>query len=329
MTIRNVQNGFAAKGLAIVPLRLMLGFGFAAHGYAKLSRGPESFAAILAAIGVPQPHLMAWVTCLIEFVGGISVMAGAFVLPISLPLAGIMLTAPFSVHLQYGFSSVRLKAVSASGAEFGPIGYEMNLLYLAGLLTLAIGGSGSLSINHWLAMRSKAQPTEGGARSHPERIHPVVSDVCIRFAQLSDRDQLLRMREALWTNAPAEELARELTLILEGNAPVTLPLVILVAVAAAGDGTLAGFLEVDLRSHADGCNPSRPVGYVEGWYVAEKYRHQGIGRKLLAAAEDWARNQGCIEIASDTWVDNEVSQRVHERLGYAAVDRCVHFRKAL
>ena len=125
----------------------------------------------------------------------------------------------------------------------------------------------------------------------------------------------------------AEEHARELTVILEGKAPVTMPLIILVA--EASDRVLAGFLEVDLRSHADGCNPSRPVGYVEGWYVAENHRHRGIGRKLLAAAEDWARSQGCVEMASDTWVDNEVSQRVHEALGYEVVDRCVHYRKTL
>ena len=154
-----------------------------------------------------------------------------------------------------------------------------------------------------------------------------VPDIFIRRAQLSDCDQLARMCEALWPDASAEEHARELTQILEGNAPVTLPLVILVA--EASDRTLAGFLEADLRSHADGCDPSRPVGYIEGWYVAENYRRRGVGRKLLAAAEDWARSQRCVEVASDTWIDNEVSQRVHEALGYEVVDRCVHYRKTL
>jgi aminoglycoside 6'-N-acetyltransferase I len=154
-----------------------------------------------------------------------------------------------------------------------------------------------------------------------------VSDFSIRLAQLSDRDQLVRFREALWPDSTAEEHAREVALILEGKAPVTMPLVILVA--ERSNGILAGFLEVDLRSHADGCNPSRPVGYIEGWYVAENHRNIGIGRKLLAAAEEWARQQGCVEIASDTWVDNEVSQRVHEALGYEVVDRCVHYRKTL
>jgi len=154
-----------------------------------------------------------------------------------------------------------------------------------------------------------------------------VSDICIRLARLSDRDQLVRMHEALWPKVPAEEHARELTEILEGKPVTTLPLIILVA--EASDRGLAGFLEVDLRSHADGCNPSRPVGYVEGWYVNEDYRHRGIGRKLLAAAEDWARSQDCIEMASDTWVDNDVSQHVHEALGYEVVDRCVHYHKTL
>ena len=154
-----------------------------------------------------------------------------------------------------------------------------------------------------------------------------VWDIGIRPAELSDCDQLARMRAALWPKTSVEEHAREVIKILEGEAVVTLPLIILVA--EASDRILAGFLEVDLRSHADGCDPSRPVGYVEGWYVAENYRHKGIGRKLLAAAEDWARSQGCVEIASDTWIDNEVSQRVHEALGYEVVDRCVHYRKTL
>jgi aminoglycoside 6'-N-acetyltransferase I len=71
------------------------------------------------------------------------------------------------------------------------------------------------------------------------------------------------------------------------------------------------------------------VGYIEGWYLAENHRHRGIGRKLLVVAEDWARRQGCVEMASDTWVDNEVSQLVHAALGYEVVDRCVHYRKTL
>jgi putative oxidoreductase len=150
---------FKATGLlqewATFPLRLLVGFGFMAHGYAKLSRGPEHFAPILAALRVPQPHFMAWATCLLEFCGGIGVMAGAFVLPLSLPLIITMLTAMFSVHLQYGFSSVKLIAVTASGAQFGPVGYELNLLYIVALLTLAVSGPGKLSVDRCLAQRNR------------------------------------------------------------------------------------------------------------------------------------------------------------------------------
>jgi putative oxidoreductase len=146
-----------SKESALLPLRLVIGFGFAAHGYAKLSRGPENFATILTSIGVPKAHLMAWVTTLLELVGGISLMVGAFVVPLSLPLAIVMLTAIFSIHLEYGFSSVRLKSVTAAGAQFGPIGYEMNLLYIAGLAALALSGSSRLSIDHWLRTRKQTK----------------------------------------------------------------------------------------------------------------------------------------------------------------------------
>jgi aminoglycoside 6'-N-acetyltransferase I len=92
---------------------------------------------------------------------------------------------------------------------------------------------------------------------------------------------------------------------------------------------LIGFLEVGLRSHADGCNPLKPVGYVEGWFVREAFRNQGAGRELMRAAEGWARAQGCVEIASDVLIDNPGSQRAHSALGFEVVDRCVHFRKTL
>jgi putative oxidoreductase len=148
----NMQNR-VGKDWALLPLRLIIGFGFAAHGYAKLNRGLENFAAILKSIGVPLPHVTAWVTSLLEIIGGVSLMAGALVLPLSLPLAIITLVAMFTVHFQYGFSSIVLKRVTASGAEFGPIGYELNLLYIVGLLTLALGGSGKLSIDRCLSGR--------------------------------------------------------------------------------------------------------------------------------------------------------------------------------
>jgi aminoglycoside 6'-N-acetyltransferase I len=149
----------------------------------------------------------------------------------------------------------------------------------------------------------------------------------VRFAQPSDLGQLARLREALWPESSAEEHGEELRLILAGKFPGVMPLVILVA--QVGDGVLAGFLEVGLRSSADGCNESRPVGYVEGWYVEENWRRKGVGAKLLRAAEEWARGQGCLEMASDTTIDNLVSQRVHEALGFEVAERSVLYRKTL
>ena len=99
--------------------------------------------------------------------------------------------------------------------------------------------------------------------------------------------------------------------------------------AEADDGSLIGFLEASLRSHADGCDPAQPVGYVEGWFVHEGHRGQGVGAALMRAAEDWARTQGCREMASYALIDNEGSQNAHNALGFAEVDRCVHYRKLL
>jgi aminoglycoside 6'-N-acetyltransferase I len=156
-----------------------------------------------------------------------------------------------------------------------------------------------------------------------------VDDIHIRPARASDLQQLALLLEALWPDSSAEEHGQELRLLLGGKADQVLTTPLAIFVAEASDGKLVGFLEVDLRSHADGCNPARPVGYVEGWYIAEDYRRHGIGKKLLAAAEDWARSHKCVEMASDALIDNEVSQRAHEALGYKVVDRCVHYRKRL
>ncbi|HEY3927893.1 MAG TPA: GNAT family N-acetyltransferase [Candidatus Koribacter sp.] len=152
-------------------------------------------------------------------------------------------------------------------------------------------------------------------------------DIRIRLAQPSDCDQLARMRHALWPDTTVEEHARELIPVLAGKGSLPTPAVTLVAEAPGQ--VLVGFLEADLRSHADGCDTSHAVGFIEGWYVAESNRNRGLGKKLLAAAEDWARTQGCVEMASDTWIDSDLSQRVHEALGYEVVDRCVHYRKTL
>jgi putative oxidoreductase len=132
---------------AAIPLRLIVGYGFMQHGYAKLAHGPSAFVSILQALGVPNPHVMAWVTILTELLCGFAVFVGAFIPLISVPLAGVLLAAMLSVHLRYGFSSIKLIAVTPSGAQFGPPGYECDLLYLACLAALVLIGSGPFSID--------------------------------------------------------------------------------------------------------------------------------------------------------------------------------------
>src|SRR4051794_21214095 len=98
-----------------LPLRAIVGYGFVAHGYAKLSRGPESFAAVLHGLGVPFPDLMSWVTILVELIGGAAVLAGAFLALVSVPMIVTMLVAALTVHLPYGFSSIKLVEITATG----------------------------------------------------------------------------------------------------------------------------------------------------------------------------------------------------------------------
>jgi putative oxidoreductase len=148
---------------APVPLRLIVGYGFMEHGFAKLARGPDAFPAILQALGVPAPHLMGWLTILVEIVGGLAVLLGAFVPLASIPMAAVLLVAIVTVHLPYGFSSIKLLAVTAAGAQFGPPGFETDLLYLACLAALVLGGSGPLAIEGLLAKRREiTRPSSQG-----------------------------------------------------------------------------------------------------------------------------------------------------------------------
>lgn len=138
-----------------IPLRLIVGYGFMAHGFAKFFRGPESFAGILHAIGVPAPYLMSWTTILIEIFGGLAILLGAFTLLASIPMAVVLLVAMVTVHWPYGFSSIKLLEVTASGAHFGQPGYECDLLYLACLAALVLGGAGPLSLDEFIAKRTR------------------------------------------------------------------------------------------------------------------------------------------------------------------------------
>ena len=149
----------------------------------------------------------------------------------------------------------------------------------------------------------------------------------IRQAEPIDWPQLAALRALLWPDASEEEHLAELVAGQSSPGQPQFPVVTLLSEDELG--VLTGFLEVGLRSHADGCDTQRPVGFVEGWFVREEDRGKGIGTLLMHAAEEWARAHGCREMASDALIDNAGSERAHTALGFEIVDRCIHFRKAL
>jgi putative oxidoreductase len=138
---------------APIPVRLIVGYGFMMHGYLKLERGMDVFAAALHGLGVPAPLLMAWLTTIVELLGGLAVLLGSYVALVSIPMTIVLLVALFTVHLQFGFSSIKFLAVTAAGPQFGKPGIECDLLYLACLAMLLFGGSGPLSVDGWRATR--------------------------------------------------------------------------------------------------------------------------------------------------------------------------------
>jgi putative oxidoreductase len=157
MTVDSLFRQFAVAPLPVpqdwfaIPLRLIVGYGFLEHGYAKLVRGPDEFIAILHAIGMPFAFFLGWATIIIEVAGGLFILCGAFVPLASVPMIVVLLVATFTLHRPNGFSSIKLIAYDTSGAHFGPPGYETDLLYVAALLALCFGGAWPLSLDGYLS----------------------------------------------------------------------------------------------------------------------------------------------------------------------------------
>ncbi len=145
-------------------------------------------------------------------------------------------------------------------------------------------------------------------------------DISVRSIGSDDRDKWFEMRKGIWPETPDNYLIFDMDRILASENDV-------VFFAFSGGG-LAGMIEASMRDYGEGCETS-PVGYIEGWFVYPEMRGMGVAGELARAAEDWARSRGCTEMASDTWLDNEVSIRAHLKLGYFEVERLVHFVKRL
>jgi aminoglycoside 6'-N-acetyltransferase I len=143
----------------------------------------------------------------------------------------------------------------------------------------------------------------------------------IRPANAADRDEWLRLRQALWPEESVQSLINDQQVWLR-------EVDCRAFVAERAGGGLCGFLEAAIRP----CNVNGVIGrfgYIEGWFVDPDVREQGIGSALVQAAEDWIKAQGCLEILSDARINNQLSQTAHTALGFAEVERLVHYRKLL
>ncbi len=159
--------------------------------------------------------------------------------------------------------------------------------------------------------------------------------VYIRHAEPADAAQWIALRAALWPEEAgaihAVEVARFFAepQATPGATPGAMPEAVLVAADPADSAhRLVGFAEVSRRTYAEGCTTS-PVGFLEGWYVVPEHRRHGVGRALVAAAEAWARAQGCHEFASDTPLENPTSAAAHRAIGFEEVVILRCFRKVL
>ena len=145
----------------------------------------------------------------------------------------------------------------------------------------------------------------------------------IREIQQADFSNWSRLRKKLWSHVTDDENRAEIEQFLRDGSNTQIFL------AKEDDGEIIGFLEASLRfEYVEGCEHA-PVGYIEGWFVEENYRRQEVGRRLVQAAEDWARQLGCLKMASDCELENLVSLAAHLRVGYEEAARIIHFRKHL
>ncbi len=151
-----------------------------------------------------------------------------------------------------------------------------------------------------------------------------IPNIIVRAAAPADANAWLQMRRALWPedgpDTHADEIDRYFARALH------MPLEVLIAFDERQRAV--GFAELSIRAYAEDCVTDR-VAYLEGWYVVPESRRQGVGRALVAAAEDWARAQGCSEFASDALLDNQTSADAHRALGFEETVQIRCFRKTL
>jgi aminoglycoside 6'-N-acetyltransferase I len=149
-----------------------------------------------------------------------------------------------------------------------------------------------------------------------------MTTISLRAATPADAEAWLAMRRELWPDHDRQELADAVARFFKGHEAHLLE----VLLAVSGDRVI-GFAEMNIRPYAEGAETDR-VAYLEGWFVAADVRRSGVGAKLIAAAEAWARAQGCVDFASDALFENVVSEKAHKALGFTETEiiRCFYKR---
>ncbi len=142
----------------------------------------------------------------------------------------------------------------------------------------------------------------------------------IRKVTSAEKDTWFQMRKGVWPESPDEDLLFDMDEVLVSETDI-------VFMAFVHDRP-AGMIETSVREYAEGCESS-PVGYIEAWFVEGAFRRTGVAGALAKASEQWAREKGCSEMGSDTWLENEAAIQAHKKMGYHEVERLVHFVKQL
>ena len=143
----------------------------------------------------------------------------------------------------------------------------------------------------------------------------------VKRARIEDAEALAGLAIQMWTDHDIEDLTEEFRRLVTNEEAVCF-------LKCVGGKPIA-FAQCQLRRDYVEGTESSPVGYLEGIFVAEEYRKQGFAAELLSECENWAKEKGCTEFASDCELDNVNSFRFHMSLGFEEANRIICFRKDL
>ncbi|MBS6644382.1 MAG: GNAT family N-acetyltransferase [Clostridiaceae bacterium] len=143
----------------------------------------------------------------------------------------------------------------------------------------------------------------------------------VRKANINDLENIAELAVLMWSNHSIQELTEEFSeIITKDSAQFFLKY---------QQDEPIGFAQCQLRyDYVEGTYGS-PVGYLEGIFIKEHYRHNGYAKELLTACEEWAKAKGCTEFASDCEVGNDDSFHFHKAMGFTDVNRIICFTKKL